>query len=139
MRNVVLLLIISGIFAAYSCNKDDRSERFKFLTSPVWDSDSFLVNGVNASDAGGILPAIGRFQGDAKFYEDGTGYFGDYTGQWWFNLEETLITLKTDSLPMAITANIKELTNISLKITTIVPNPLDQLNPFNIRMTFKAK
>jgi hypothetical protein len=136
MRNVILLLIISGIFIAYSCNKDDRSERFKMLTEPTWLTDSLLANGVDASVPGGVLE---KFKGEAKFNEDGTGKFGDYTGTWRFNMEETQMTIVTDSLPLPIIADIKELTKISLKITTVVPNPLDQLNPFNIRMTFKAK
>jgi hypothetical protein len=54
-------------------------------------------------------------------------------------VEETQLTIVTDSMPLPIIANIKELTSLSLKITTLVPNPLDQYNPFNIRMTFKAK
>jgi hypothetical protein len=136
MRNIVLLLIIAGIFAAASCSKDDRSERFKLLTAPIWATDTLMANGVDASGHGGILE---KFKGDAKFNEDGSGYFGVYTGQWRFNVDETQITIITDSLPLPIISNIKELTKTSLKITTVVPNPLDQLNPFNIRMTFKAK
>jgi hypothetical protein len=136
MRNIIMLLIISGIFIAYSCNKDDKSERFKLLTTPTWATDSLLSNGVDASGPGGVLA---KFKGDAKFKEDGTGYFGKYTGTWRFNVEETQITIITDSLPLPIVTNIKELTKTSLKVTTIVPNPLDQYNPFNIRMTFKSK
>ncbi|MFH0841126.1 MAG: hypothetical protein V1903_00765 [Bacteroidota bacterium] len=136
MRNILMLMTISGIFMAYSCNKDDRSERFKLLTEPTWNADSLLANGIDASGPEGILE---KFKGDAKFEEDGTGNFGDYSGTWRFNVEETQITIVTDSMPLPIIANIKELTKISLKITTLVPNPLDQYNPFNIRMTFKAK
>jgi len=136
MKNIALLAFISACLLIFACKKDDRSERFKLLTSPIWRTDSLLANGVDATGPGEILE---KFEGDAKFHEDGTGYFGDYTGQWWFNLEETQITIKTDSLPVAIVANIKELTSISLKITTVVPNQLDLDTPFNIRMTFKTK
>lgn len=136
MKNIIMLLIISGVFIAYSCEKDDRSERFKLLTEPAWATDSLLANGVDASGAGGLLE---KFKGDAKFKEDGTGNFGKYSGTWRFNTEETQLTIVTDSMPLPIIADIKELTAISLKITTLVPNPLDQYNPFKIRMTFKAK
>ena len=136
MRNIVMLLIISGIFIAYSCNKEEGLNRFTLLTAPTWVTDSLLANGIDASGPGGVLQ---KFKGDAKFKEDGTGYFGKYTGTWRFNVEETQITIITDSMPLPIVTNIKELTEASLKVTTIVPNPLDQYNPFNIRMTFKVK
>jgi len=136
MRNILMLLIISGLFIAYGCEKDKRSERFKLLTGQTWTTDSLLANGADASGTGGLLE---KFKGDADFREDGTGNFGVYTGTWRFNVEETQLTIVTDSMPLPIIANIKELTSISLKITTVVPNPLDQMNPFNIRMTFKPK
>jgi hypothetical protein len=136
MKNLALLAFISACLLVFSCNKDDRSERFKLLTEPTWATDSLLANGVDASVPGGVLV---KFKGDAKFEEDGTGYFGKYKGTWRFNVEETQITIITDSMPLPIVTNIKVLTSASLKVTTIVPNPLDQLNPFNIRMTFKAK
>ncbi len=136
MKNLALLAFISACLLIFACNKDDRSERFKLLTSPIWRTDSLLANGVDATGPGQILE---KFAGDAKFSEDGTGYFGDYTGQWRFNVEETQLTIITDSLPLPIIADIIELTSISLKITTVVPNQLDRDTPFNIRMTFKAK
>lgn len=136
MRNIALLAFISACLMIFACNKDDRSERFKLLTSPIWRTDSLLANGIDATGPGQILE---KFAGDAKFNEDGSGYFGDYTGQWRFNGEETQLTIITDSLPLPIIADIKELTSISLKITTVVPNQLDPDTPFNIRMTFKAK
>lgn len=135
MKNIAVLAFISACLLVFACNKDDRSERFKLLTSPIWLSDSLLANGVDATGPGQILE---KFKGNAKFSEDGTGYFGDYTGQWRFNVEETQLTIITDSLPLPIIADIKELTNISLKITTVVPNQLDPENPFDIRMTFIA-
>ena len=136
MKNIALLTFISASLLIFSCNKDDRSERFKLLTGPTWVTDSLLANGVDASVPGGVLE---KFKGDANFKEDGTGNFGKYTGEWRFNVEETQLTITTDSMPLPIITNIKELTKISLKVTTLVPNPLDQYNPFNIRMTFKAK
>ncbi len=136
MRNIALLAFISACLLIFACNKDDRSERFKLLTSPIWRADSLLANGVDATGPGQILE---KFAGDAKFDEDGSGYFGDYTGQWRFNVQETQLTIITDSLPLPIIADIKEITSISLKITTVVPNQLDPDTPFNIRMTFKAK
>jgi len=136
MKNIALLTFISASLLIFSCSKDDRSERFILLTEPAWTADSLLANGIDASAPGGILE---KFRGDAKFKEDGTGKFGDYSGTWRLNVEETQLTIVTDSMPLPIIANIKELTKLSLKITTLVPNPLDQYNPFNIRMTFKAK
>ncbi len=135
MKNIALLAFISACLLIFACNKDDRSERFKLLTSPIWTTDSLLANGVDATGAGQLLE---KFAGNAKFNEDGSGYFGQYTGQWRFNVEETQLTIITDSLPLPIIADIKELTSISLKITTVVPNQLDPDNPFNIRMTFKT-
>jgi hypothetical protein len=136
MKNLALLAFISACLLIFSCSKEDSIGRFELLTSPTWKTDSLLANGIDASLPGGILE---KFKGDAKFEEDGTGYFGKYKGTWRFTDEETKITIVTDSLVLPIVTNIKELTKTSLKVTTIVPNPLDQYNPFNIRMTFKVK
>ena len=136
MKNLAFLTIVTALLLSAACNKDDRSERFKFLTEPTWLTDSLLADGVDASGTGGLLE---KFKGEAVFKEDGTGKFGNYTGTWRFNVEETQLTIVTDSLPLPLIADIKELTQSSLKITTLVPNPLDQYNPFNIRMTFKPK
>jgi hypothetical protein len=135
MKNFVVLLIISACFVLFSCG-EKVSERFRFLTDPIWVTDSLLANGVNAGGPGGILA---KFLGDAKFKEDGTGYFGKYTGTWRFNVDETELVIESDSLAIPVIADIKELTSISLKLTTVLPNPKDLLNPYNIRMTFKAK
>ncbi|MDO9339097.1 MAG: hypothetical protein Q7T72_01055 [Bacteroidales bacterium] len=137
MKNLALLLIISGCFFISSCKKDSQSEPFKLLTGPVWASDSLLANGLDAS-----LPPDGmlrNFKGEAKFNEDGTGHFGIYTGTWRFAYNETQIVITTDSLPLPLTTKIAELTKISLKITTSYPNLLNPAAPTNIRMTFKAK
>jgi len=136
MKNLALLLIISACFIVFACDKDNKSERFKFLTGPVWTTDSLLANGTDASGTGGFLE---KFRGDAKFREDGTGYFGIYTGVWRFNQDETEITIVTDSLILPLIGDIVELTSASLKVKTVVPNKVDPLQPINIRMTFKAK
>ena len=134
MKNLALLLIISGCFYFSSCKKDSHSEPFKLLTGPLWASDSLLANGVDASGPDGMLK---NFKGEIKFNEDGTGYFGIYTGTWRFAYNETQIVIETDSLPIPLTSKIAELTKISLKITTSYPN-LSGV-PTNLRMTFKAK
>jgi len=136
MKNLALLLIISGCFIVFACNKADKSERFKLLTGPIWTTDSLLANGTDAGGTGGVLV---KFKGDAKFKEDGSGYFGIYTGTWRFNQDETEITIVTDSLILPIISDIVELTSSSFKITTVVPDKVNPLQPINIRMTFKAR
>jgi hypothetical protein len=136
MKNLILIAIISGTMLAFACKKDDKSERFKFLTTPVWTSDSLLANGANASGPGGILE---KFKGEAKFRDDGTGYFGIYTGIWRFNSDETELVIVTDSLVLPIISDIIELKATSLKVTTLAPNQQNPSQPYNIRMTFKAK
>lgn len=136
MKNIALLLILSGCFLISSCNKDSQSEPFKLLTGPTWVSDSLLANNVDASGPDGMLK---NFKGEVKFNEDGTGNFGIYSGTWRFAYNETQIVITTDSLPVPLTTKIAELTKISLKITTSYPSPVDQASPINIRMTFKAK
>jgi hypothetical protein len=132
MKNLVLFLVISGCFVIFSC-KEKESERFRLLTDPIWVTDSLLANGVNAGGPGGILT---KFLGDAKFKKDGTGYFGKYTGTWMFNVGETKLVIESDSIPIPITADIKELTSASLKLTTAFPS---LQGPINVRMTFKVK
>ena len=141
MKNLALLLIISGCLFASACNKDKKSERFKLLTGPIWTTDSLLANGVDAGGAGQLLEPL---KGDAKFYEDGTGYFGVHTGQWNFLTEETEIKIMTDepvfgTIIIPIICDIVELTSLSLKVTTIVPNLANPQEPHNIRMTFKTR
>ncbi|HUX56477.1 MAG TPA: hypothetical protein VMV77_05855 [Bacteroidales bacterium] len=136
MKNLTVLLILAGCLYISSCKKDTQSERFKLLTGPVWVSDSLLANSVDAGSVGGLLE---DFKGDVKFNEDGTGSFGVFTGTWKFAWDETQIVIATVSLPIPLTTNIAELTNISLKITTSYPNPINLTVPINIRMTFKAK
>jgi hypothetical protein len=136
MKNLGLLLILSGCLYFSSCKKDSPSESFKLLTGPTWVSDSLLANNVDAGGPDGMLK---DFKGEAKFNADGTGNFGIYTGTWRFAFNETQIVITTDSLPMPLTTKIAELTTISLKVTTSFPDPLNQSPPTKIRMTFKAK
>ena len=50
-RSLLLLLAVLAIIAL-SCNKEKVSERFTFLTSHTWTSDSLLANGqVDAAEA----------------------------------------------------------------------------------------
>jgi hypothetical protein len=133
MKNLALLLVISGCFLIFSCKKDSQSEQFKLLTGHAWASDSLLANGVDASGPSGVLK---NFKGEVKFNEDLTGNFGNYTGTWRFAFNETQIVITTDSLPIPLTNKIVELTKISLKITTSY-SILGAAT--NIRMTFKAK
>ena len=137
MKNLVMLLIITGCFAAFSCGEKE-SERFILLTDPIWITDSLLVDGIDATGPGELLE---DFIGETKFNKDGTGYFGDYTGTWMFMNNETQLVISSDSIPVIhnITTDIKELTSLSLKVTTKLPNPADLTKTYNIRMTFKVK
>lgn len=134
MKNLALLLAISGCILVASCKKDTNSDAFKFLTGPTWVSDSLLVNGVDGS--AGIL---NNFNGEAKFNEDGSGKFGDYTGTWRFAFNETELVINSDSLPIPLTTKIVELTKNSLKLTTSFPDPNNLGSFWNIRMTFKPR
>jgi co-chaperonin GroES (HSP10) len=136
MKNLALLFIISGIILASSCKKDEKSERFILLTTPIWTTDSLLANGQDASGPGQVLE---KFKGDAKFREDGTGIFGNYKGKWSFSPDETKVTIMSDSLILPIICKLVELTNLSLKITTAVPDKNNPTVAIDIRMTFKAK
>lgn len=134
MKNIALLLVISGCIFVSSCKKDTNSDAFKFLTGPTWVSDSLLVNGVDGS--AGIL---NNFHGEAKFNEDGTGKFGNYTGKWRFAFNETQLVISSDSLPIPLTSKIVELKQNSLKLTTSFPDPGNLGTFWDIRMTFKPK
>jgi hypothetical protein len=136
MKKLIFLFCITTCLLILSCNRDEKSERFKMLTTPLWATDSLLANGVDASGPGGFLE---KFKGDAQFKEDGTGTFGKYKGKWRFNVAETELTITTDSLPLPIIADIVLLTTQSLKIKTTLTLPTNPTNPLNIRMTFIAK
>jgi len=130
-----LLLLTISLLVMMACTKDknNASERFILLTGPIWESDSLLANGVDASGPGELLE---DFAGEAKFNKDGTGYFGEYTGTWAFSGSENYLTIASDSLPVPLTTKIEELTSISLKITTSFPAVPEAID---IRITFKAK
>jgi hypothetical protein len=136
MKNLALFLVFAAILFSSSCKKNSQSEPFKLLTGPVWLSDSLLANGV---DAGGPAGILFNFKGEAKFNQDGTGYFGAYTGTWRFAFNETQIIITADSLALPLTTQIAELTSRSLKIKTSYPNLLNPAAPLLIRMTFKPK
>ena len=135
MKNLTLFLIISVCLLGYAGCAKKKSERFNLLTTPIWKADTLLAGGVDASGPGGLLE---KFKGDAKFNEDGTGYFGAYKGEWQLSVDETEITIDADSLKYAIICDIRELTSQSLKITTVVPDKIT-FQMINIRMSFKAK
>lgn len=132
MKNITLLLIISGLLFVSSCKKETESEYFRLLTGTTWVSDSLLANGIDASGPDQMLK---NFVGEANFNADGSGKFGNYKGTWRFAFEETQIVIETDSLPIPLTTIISELTKTSLKINT----RYTIVEPINIRMTFKAK
>jgi hypothetical protein len=133
MKNIVLLLIISGLLFVSSCKKETESEYFKLLTGTTWLSDSLLANGIDAS---GLDQVLEKFKGEANFNADGSGKFGNFTGTWRFAFNETQLVIETDSLPIPLSTIISELTKTSLKINTSY-TILDRAT--NIRMTFKAK
>jgi hypothetical protein len=138
MKNLVFFLIISTCLLGYTGCEKKKSERFKLLTTPVWTTDSLLANGVSVY-ASGPYSFLLKFKGDAKFKEDGTGYFGIYKGEWRLNTDETEITIVTDSLPIPLICDIVLLNLQNLKITTAVPDPANQMVSIDIRMTFKNR
>jgi hypothetical protein len=132
MKNLLLLAIIAALLALTNCSKDDENDRYELLTRVTWSTDSLLMNGQDASGPGEIME---KFKGTAKFNKDGTGTFGSYTGTWRFpDKTRTQLVLVTDSLPLPLTTSIVELTDISLKVTFMLPGFTDRY-----RMTFKAK
>lgn len=132
MKKLFVFALITGCFVLFSC-KEKESERFKFLTGPVWIPVSLLANGADASGQGGLLE---DFNGDVEFNEDGTGYFGSYTGTWRFDVTETKLVITSSSLPVSINANIIELTSTSLKLQFSF---LIQSTIYDIQMTFRPK
>ena len=134
----ILILIALSLTITVGCSKpevEDLSYRVNLLTNPTWESDSLLVNG---EDAGGEGQLLEMFKGDAKFYTDGTGYFGSFTGTWYFAQNYNELVVYSESIGYLAT-KIEVLTEDEMKITTIFP---DYSNPelnLNIRMTFNAK
>ena len=134
LKIIFAVIVLSVILLSVSSCKQKTSEQFKLLTSHAWVSDSLLIDGVDASGPGSMLE---KFVGDAMFYEDGSGYFGQYTGDWYFSNNETDITITSDSLALPLTADILELTGSSFKIATKFTAAMNIV--LNIRITFKAK
>lgn len=137
MKKLLKSVFLVSIIFFLSCSSEDEvSERFKLLTSPTWESVDLLVDGEDASGEGQLLE---KFKGDAKFYEDGTGYFGEYQGTWGFANKETELVIYTPELGFYLTTIIDELTSASLKISTefpVIANPGETLS---INMTFRVK
>jgi hypothetical protein len=134
MRSALLVSAVICLLIT-ACSKDEKSERFRLLTTPVWSSESFDASG---PDTTGIGILVKQLKGDAKFKEDGTGSFGNFTGQWKFLSDETQIQILTQILPPIIT-DIIQLTAQTLKLSatvTIITHPQD---PIDLVMTFKAK
>lgn len=136
MKKYIFFLLAAGIIVFSYCSRDEESENFRLLTGPTWRSDSLLVDGIDASQPGGLLE---DFTGDVKFNEDGTGTFGNYSGTWSFAINETQLIITSESLPVPLTTRIAELTESSLKITTSYPNLQNPSDPMDLRMTFKPK
>ena len=70
MKNIVFITSMFFFLLSLSCSKEEKSDRFRLLTAPVWETDSLLVNSVDASGPGEMLA---DFAGEAKFNEDETG------------------------------------------------------------------
>lgn len=137
MKHFVLLILMIAGLTLPNCNKEDENDLYVILTRPVWTTDSLLVNDQDASGPGQVLE---KFKGEAKFNKDGTGTFGAYTGTWRFpDQTRTQLVIVTDSLALPLTTNIVELTKLSLKITTELPDLNGMSENLRIRMTFKAK
>ncbi len=134
MKKLSLFIIIAISLLFPSCKKEkERSERFLFLTTPIWESQGLLANGADASGPGGILE---NFKGDAKFETDGTGYFGSYTGTWRLSNFDTELTIIPDSNPLPIICNIINLSETSLVVETQAT--VNQVS-YAIRMSFATK
>ncbi|TFG44592.1 MAG: hypothetical protein E4H43_00090 [Bacteroidia bacterium] len=136
MKNLFVFLTVTCCILLFSCKEKD-SDRFKFLTEPVWVAETLIANGIDATGPGGLLEG---FVGDAKFNADGTGTFGTYTGTWTFNATEDKLIITTPSLPISITLNIVELTSTTLKLQGSLPDPQNPFGPvIDIQMTFIPK
>ncbi|HOS71330.1 MAG TPA: hypothetical protein PLZ75_02650 [Bacteroidales bacterium] len=136
MRRTICLSFIAIALLLTACSKEKESERFRLLTTPVWVSESILVNGVKPE---GDWDFLNDFTGDAKFHKDGTGYFGSFTGEWKFNDAETEIIITTTTVPIPIVTEIIELTSVTLKISTTILNPQNPAESADVIMIFKAR
>lgn len=139
MKKILILVSLAFITTLWvACSDDDNgpSERFLFLTNTNWQSDSLLINGIDASIPGGLLES---FVGQANFRADGTGTFGQYEGTWRFAQNETELIIQSASLPIPLTTFIEVLTEQDLKVVTSFPDLDNPANPpLQIRLTFAA-
>ncbi|MFO7977975.1 MAG: hypothetical protein R6U64_04890 [Bacteroidales bacterium] len=135
MNKLVFLLFPALLVLFFAC-EDDDSSRLELLTTPVWVSDSLLINGTGAGGAGQMLE---DFNGEVDFQTDGTVYLGTEPGTWSFLANETQLMLESPELPVPLVLNIIELTETSLKVSTTIPNPENPEESYQIRMTFLAK
>ncbi len=135
MNKLVYFLFPVLVVLFFACEEEDSS-RLELLTTPVWQSDSLLVNGTGAGDAGQLLE---DFNGEVDFQTDGTVDLGTATGTWQFLAGETQLMLESPEVPVPLVLNINELTETSLKVTTTIPNPENPEESYHVRMTFLAK
>lgn len=141
MKRLFFVVTVISFFSFLSaCDKDeDKSSRFNLLTGAVWESDSLLINGVDASGPGQMLE---NFKGEARFNADGTGTFGNFSGTWRFAQDETELVIQSDSLPfgLPLSTKIHLLTEDDLKVSTNFPDLTNLANPpVQVRLAFIAK
>lgn len=136
MKKEIVLFCLTVCLLVFACSKEEKSERFELLTTPVWTTESIVATGADTTGVGVLVKML---KGDAKFNEDGTGTFGTFTGQWNFNSDETEITITTLSLPGSLVADIITLTAQSLKLSTDITLPTHQEDLINIQMSFNVK
>ncbi|MFO7576012.1 MAG: hypothetical protein R6W67_12725 [Bacteroidales bacterium] len=135
MRSIVITAMLTYVMILFSsCSKEKESERFRLLTGNLWQSHLLMVDGEDES--AGLLAG---FVGEAKFNKDGTGYFGQYTGTWYFSNNENNITITTPDLPAPLTTTVIELTSQRFKISTSYPIKLDPMNLNLIEISFVPK
>lgn len=128
---IVLLFMTLCAMSLSSCSKDEvEPSREELLTNGTWRGDKILLSGADASS----FPGAEGFIPDPKsitinFNEDGT-YVGQFTqngqpvplsGTW--ELSEDGNTLNANLFNLSSEADVKELTNSKLTLTTSVRAP----------------
>ena len=137
MKKIVFpIMLLTILIMIVTCKKEKESENVSLLTAHPWMSDSLLADGMDVGAPGGILHG---FSGETKFNTDGTGYVGIYDGEWNLSEDETILSISSDSLPAKVFAVISELTETSLKLSTLYPSPTTPGTLLDIRMTFIPK
>lgn len=114
MQKFAIFFVFSALVIAFACKKDEQTERFKYLTTPVWEAESLLLNGEDASNH----EVLGKFIGEAKFNKNGTGYLNESAARWRFLNNESQLLIDPDDLQVDIIANINKLDKDSLIIST---------------------